>query len=243
MSASISGRFISILTFASLKLIFPTYRQAGLRSTRELNLQNHGHNQRTLLRMLGNKPLQVRSDLLFDNPVIGALFLAGLAQRLDHNLPDFLHEPVLAAGKASRHDFRRNFNFAGQLMDCDDRQHETIFAQMAAIFDNQVFNNVGPGAGVDADAADSYASCFTCAELVEFKNIAALYQHNFPDRVAHGCGQFCMQLELAVLTVNWNEIFGLDQIDDQLELFLAGVPADVDRMRRAILVNDVRLAP
>src|SRR6266496_3281385 len=136
MSASISGRFISILTFASLKLIFPTYRQAGLRSTRELNLQNHRHDQRTLLRVLRNVALQVCADLLFDYAIICALFFTGLAQRLDHYLPDLLHETVLAAGKASRHDFRRDFNFASQLMDCDDRKDKTVFAQMAAVLDN-----------------------------------------------------------------------------------------------------------
>ena len=35
---------------------------------------------------------------------------------------------------------------------------------------------------------------------------------------------------------------GLHQVDDQLQLFLAGVSADVDRRRRAIVVNHVRIA-
>ena len=40
-----------------------------------------------------------------------------------------------------------------------------------------------------------------------------------------------------------NKIFRLHQVDDQLQFFLAGVAADVHRRRRAVVVNDVRLAP
>ena len=52
-----------------------------------------------------------------------------------------------------------------------------------------------------------------------------------------------MQLQLPVLAVDRNEIFRLHQIDDQLQLFLAGVSADVDRRRRSVVVDHVRLAP
>src|SRR5436853_628042 len=106
MSASSSGRFISILTFVSLGLAFPTYREAGLRSTRVLYLQNHRHNQGSLLRLLRNIPFQVSADFFFDHAVIGAFFVAGLSQRLDHNVADFVHESVFAAREAARHDLR-----------------------------------------------------------------------------------------------------------------------------------------
>ena len=39
-----------------------------------------------------------------------------------------------------------------------------------------------------------------------------------------------------------NEVARLDQVDDQLELFLAGVARDVDRRAGAIFVNDVGFA-
>src|SRR5947207_11724212 len=120
MSASSSGRFISILTFASLGLPFPTYREAWLRSARVLYLQYHRHNQRPFLRVLRNVALQVGADLLFDHAIICALFVTGLAQRLDHHLPDFLHEPIFATGEAPSHDFGRNFNFPGDVMDSDN---------------------------------------------------------------------------------------------------------------------------
>ena len=37
-----------------------------------------------------------------------------------------------------------------------------------------------------------------------------------------------MQFQLAVLAVDGNEVARLDQVDDELEFFLAGVSADVD---------------
>src|SRR5438876_8994855 len=91
------------------------------------DLQDHRHYQRTLLRVLGNVALQVCPNLLFDYAIIGALFLAGLSQSFHHNLPDFLHEPVFTSGASARHDFGRNFNFAGELVDRDNWQDKTVF--------------------------------------------------------------------------------------------------------------------
>src|SRR5438874_11347413 len=135
MSASISGRFISMVMSKSSKCdFFPTLTLCWIlvnRPSLDLYLQNHRHDQRSFLRVLGNVALQVCANLLFDYAVIGALFLAGLAQGLDHNLPHFLHEPIFAPGEAARHDFRRNFNFPGELVDRDNWKHKTVFAEMA----------------------------------------------------------------------------------------------------------------
>ena len=58
----------------------------------------------------------------------------------------------------------------------------------------------------------------------------------------HGDGHFSVQLELPVFAVNGDEVARLDQIDDELEFFLAGVSADVDRRRSAVFIDDVSLA-
>ena len=58
----------------------------------------------------------------------------------------------------------------------------------------------------------------------------------------HGSGHFGVQLQLAVFAVDGNEVARLDQVDDQLEFFLAGVSADVDGRRGAVFVDDVGLA-
>jgi len=113
---------------------------------------------------------------------------------------------------------------------------------VAAVFDDQVFDNVGAVAGIDTDAADVDLAGFAGAEFVEFENVSALDQHDFADRSAHGGGHFGVQLELAVFAVNWDEIARLDQVDDEFEFFLAGVTGDVDRRACAVFINDVGLA-
>ena len=79
--------------------------------------------------------------------------------------------------------------------------------------------------------------------LVELQHVAAFDHQHLSDRAVHRAGHFRVQLELAVFAVNGNEVARLDQVDDQLQLFLAGVSADVHRRLRAIVVDDVRIAP
>ena len=83
---------------------------------------------------------------------------------------------------------------------------------------------------------------FARAEFVELQNVAALDQHHIANRTVHGCGHLGVQLELAVFAVDGNEISRLDQIDDELEFFLAGVSADVNWRGGAVFVDDVGFA-
>src|ERR1700689_2043277 len=76
--------------------------------------------------------------------------------------------------------------------------------------------------------------------FVEFENVPALDQHYFPYRTMHRPSHLGMQLELPVFSVDRNEILGLHQIDNQFELFLAGMSADVNWRRRAVFVDHVR---
>ena len=56
------------------------------------------------------------------------------------------------------------------------------------------------------------------------------------------CAKLGVQLELAVLAVNRDEIARTHQVDDEPQLFLAGVSADVYRRRGTVVVNDVSIA-
>ena len=47
-----------------------------------------------------------------------------------------------------------------------------------------------------------------------------------------------MQLKLPVFTVHRNEVFRLYQIDDELQLFLAGVTADMEARRSMAVFRD-----
>jgi len=51
-----------------------------------------------------------------------------------------------------------------------------------------------------------------------------------------------MQLELTVFAVDRDEVARLDQVDDELEFFLAGVSGDVDWRVGAVFVDDVCFA-
>ena len=129
-----------------------------------------------------------------------------------------------------------------KFVDRDDGQHDAVFADVAAVFDDEIFDHVGAAARIDADAAHIDFAGFARAEFVEFQNVAAFDQHDFADRAVHGAGHFGVQLQLPVLAVHGNEVARLHQIDDELEFFLAGVPADVDRRRGPVFVDDVGFA-
>src|SRR5713101_8042007 len=112
---------------------------------------------------------------------------------------------------------------------------------MSAVADHQIFDNVGHGSRINTNAADGYATSFAGAELVEFQNVAAFNLHDLPNSAVHGSCQLSVPPQLPVLTVNRNKISRLHQVDDQLELFLAGVSAHVNRWGRAVFVNHMRL--
>ena len=95
---------------------------------------------------------------------------------------------------------------------------------MASVFDDQIFDHIGAIARVDADSTHIHSHGLARAEFIELENIAALDQHDLSHRSMHGGRHFGVQFELAVLPVNGNEVTRLDEVDDELQFFLAGVP-------------------
>ena len=146
------------------------------------------------------------------------------------------------AGKAAHHNLRRAFQPAGELVDGQDRHDEAVLAEMPAVADDDLSDDVGIGAGVDQDAADRGLAHAPRAQFVELQNVAALDHDDLSDRALHAAGQFGVALELAVFAVNGDEVSWPHQVDDQLQLLLAGVAADVHRRLGAILVDDLGVA-
>src|SRR5277367_3179505 len=65
-------------------------------ASRRLNLQNHGHDERSFLGLLGDVTFQVGTDLFFDYAVVGLLFFAGMGERIfDHAFGAF-HQAFVA---------------------------------------------------------------------------------------------------------------------------------------------------
>src|SRR5664280_2884600 len=208
------------------------------------NFQDYRHNQRPPRRVLHDEALQVLANFFLDHAVVALLFVAGRLKGVHHRLPRLIEETILAGvgGEAAHHDFGWSFHLTRQLVDGDDGQHDAVFAEVTAIANDQILHHIAHGIGIDADAAYGNASRLARPHLVEFENVAALDHHDFSHRVVHGAGHFGVQLELAILAVDGNKVLRLYQVDDELQLFLAGVPADVHRRRRTIIVDDVSVA-
>src|SRR5438552_11068920 len=206
------------------------------------NLQYYRHDQRPSLCLLRDVALQIRADFFFDHAVVGLFFFAGLFECAHHDLAGAFHQSIFAGVEAAGYDLGCRLDPARELVDSDNRQHDAVLAQVAAVLDDQVFDYVGAVAGIDADAADIDASGFAGAEFVEFQNVSTLDQNDFADGAVHGCRHLSVQFQLAVLAVDGNEIARFDQVDDELQFFLAGMAADVDRRVRSVVVNHVGFA-
>src|SRR5690242_6200658 len=208
-----------------------------------LDFQNHRHDQRAAGGALHNEAFQILADFFFNHSVVSFFLIAGSLQRLQHNLPRVGQEAIFTGGEAAHHNLGRGLHPSGELVDGNDGQHNAILTQVAAVANHQVLHHVGARARVNAHAAYRHASRLARAHLIELQDVAALDRHHLAHCALHGGGQFGVPLQLPELTVNGNEVARLHQVDNQLQLFLAGVAADVYRRVRAILVNNVGLAP
>ena len=162
----------------------------------------------------------------------------------EHDLLGLLDEAIVGgrAGKAAHHDLRLVLDHAGNLVDGEDGQDEAVFTEMTAVADDQLFDHVAGGTGVNADASDRDGAGFARAELVEFQYLAALQKEDLADGSGHGGGQGGVQLELTVFAVDGDEVLRAHEIDEQLQFFLAGVTADVQGRLGAIFVEDFGVA-
>src|SRR5437868_6470278 len=138
-----------------------------------------------------------------------------MGQRVFHHAAGAFQETIFSNVETARHDFGRGFDISRELVDGDDGKDYPVFADVAAVFDDQVFDYVGAVAGIDADSAHVDLHGLAGAQLVEFQDVSAFDQHYLAYRAAHGCGHLGVQLELAIFAVHRNEVARLDQVDDQ----------------------------
>src|SRR5580704_13773152 len=188
MSASISGRFISMVMAATYKsYLFSTLPSGSAlvnteyRNEENLNLQYHRHNQWPPLCLPRDIPLQIGANFFFDHAIVRFLFGAGGIQRLDHDLFDAFDHRIFTRVETARHDLGRRLDAPGQLVDRYDGHHEAIFAQVAAVLDDDVLDHVGARAGIDADAAYIDASGLAGALLIDFEDVSTFDQHHLTD--------------------------------------------------------------
>src|SRR5258708_1642510 len=104
-----------------------------------------------------------------------------MRQRFFDNAPCTIHQTVIAGIKAAGYDLWSSFHPAGEFVDGDNGQHDTVFAQVAAVFNNQILNHVGARSGIDADSANVDAPGFAGVVFVKLENVAAFDQDHFAD--------------------------------------------------------------
>src|ERR1700730_4464276 len=108
MSASISGRFISMVIAApsksySLLTLPPSYASVNRITKEKSNLQYHRHDQRPPLVLPRDVALQIGADFLLDHAIVGLLFGAGGIEGLDDDLLDALDHAIVAGIEPARH--------------------------------------------------------------------------------------------------------------------------------------------
>ena len=81
-----------------------------------------------------------------------------------------LHESGFGADEAAADELGLAFDFSAQLVDGEDGENEAVFGKVAAIADDEVFNDVGGGAGVDANAASGDFAVFAGVTAVELED-------------------------------------------------------------------------
>ncbi len=188
--------------------------------------------------LLGQEPPQVGADLLFHDSPVGALFGAGGLQGAGDDSAGLNQELRVVAGrdKAAADDLRQTLALPGVLVDGDDGEHETVFGEMTAVANDQVLDHLVERTAVDAHAADGDALSLAGAAGIQLQRLAR-FEHKslLQTGVPQVLGQLGMLGQLPVLAMDRQEVLGADQVQDQLQLFRAGVPGDVDgRVHRAV---------
>ena len=179
------------------------------------------------------------ADLFLDDAVVGDFFAAegvdGAGDEVACGFGD------VSAAEAAEDDFGLAFDLAGALVDGDDGEDDAIFREGAAVLDDEVFDDVNGGAGVNEDAACGDLAVFAGLGLVEFEDVAVFHDDCGADSAGFD-GDLGVLLEVAEVAVDGDEVLGADEVDEEALLFLRAVAGDVDESLVAVVVDDVGFA-
>src|SRR5215468_1689345 len=108
------------------------------------DFENDWHNQRPPTGVLIDVTFQVLTDLLFDDTIVGFLFLTRLLQSTADYLSGLCEETVFCPSRceAAHHNFGDRFDFARQLVDGDYGQNDAVFAEVTTIADHEILDHV-----------------------------------------------------------------------------------------------------
>src|SRR6185312_626329 len=199
------------------------------------------HDQRAAVGVLLDKTLEVAADLVLHDAVVAAFFLARFQESAGDDVAGVAQQVRVVGDEAASGDFGLALDLAGALVDGDDGKEDAVFTEMLAVADHGVFDDVGSGVVVDADAAGGDFAGLVGGVCVESKYVAVFEQKHFLGD-AGGNGQFDVTLEVPVVAVHRNEELGLDEVDHQAKFFLRAVAADMDKSVGAVVVDHASVA-
>ena len=117
---------------------------------------------------------------------------------------------------------------AGRFFQGQVDQDDAVAAERFALADHGGADIANPSAiHEDILARDALAQAHL--PILELDHLAVLDHGDILGRDAHLAGQGSVLVQLAQLAVDRDEIFRADQVDEQLDLLLAGMPGNVDR--------------
>jgi hypothetical protein len=203
--------------------------------------KDDGHDEGTTVGVLLDEALEVAADFVLHDAVVAALLGAGHFEGAGDDVAGVAEEVGVVGYEAACGDFGLAFDLAGALVDGDDGQEDAVFAEMLAVADDGIFDDVGGGVVVDADATGGDFAGFVGGVGVEGEDVAVFEQHDFFGN-AGGDGELDVALEVAVVAVDGDEEFGLDEVDHQAKLFLRAVAADMDKAVGSVVVDHTGVA-
>src|ERR1700722_10760082 len=196
--------------------------------TNNLDFQNDGHDHGPARSAFLDVELQIETDFFFHDPIVSLLFGRRALERPLDDLLCLIAECNFAGNKSARHHFRRTLHFAGALVDGDDGQHQPILAQMSAIANDQVFDDIGGGTGIDANPAGRDLAVLGGSVCVQLEDVSVLQEQRLL-RYTRVFRQLHVLLQMTIVAMDGNKELGPQQVDHQPHFFLTTVPAHVDQ--------------
>src|SRR5579885_117796 len=122
-------------------------------------------------------------------------------------------------------------------VDGDDGDDDAVFGEMAAIADDNLLDFL-KRAGINEDAARGDGIAAESGFLGEFDDMAIFKEQDFAGDDAEGMRERGVPEEMAVFSVDGDEIARLDELENELLFFLAGVPGNMDDAGGIVVVNE-----
>jgi len=182
--------------------------------------------------------LEVNANFFLDDGPVGLFLGVRLFDGLEDDLASASHElGAIVAEHTPGDDFGEGFQAAGMLVDGDNGNDDAVLGEVTAVADDHLFDFL-ERAGIHEDAARGDGIAAESGILGEFDDVAIFKKQDFAGDDAEGMREGRMPEEMAVFAVDGDEIARLDELENELLFFLAGVPGDMDDTGGIVVVNE-----